>query len=141
MLPSVTCDRLRIHQSLRIPVERQLLLQLPDSVGSELSSWLLPIRSPLATLLPHAQLQGSEMAPTVLLMFLSNDADLESLPAMLRWGGAAPELPPLMPLLCKYFSAQTMTYCGLEQLQTVGIRFSVLVSDPLPSLKEGSEGI
>ena len=104
----------RIHQSLRIPPERQLLLQLPDVSPTGFSSWLIPVQSPLASLLPHAQLRGVEMMPTVLLMFLSNDADLESLPSMLSWQGG--KLPALMPLLCKYFSAETMTHCVLGVL-------------------------
>ncbi|CAL1142877.1 unnamed protein product, partial [Cladocopium goreaui] len=113
----------RIHQSLRIPPERQLLLQLPDVSLSGFTSWLVPVRSPLASLLPHAQLRGTEMIPTVLLMFLSNDADLESLPSMLQWpiepeaeAGVPRQLPPMMPLLCKYFNAETMTYCVLGVL-------------------------
>ena len=108
----------RIHQSLRIPPERQLLLQLPDVSRSGFSSWLVPVRSPLASLLPHAQLRGTEMIPTVLLMFLSNDADLESLPSMLQWpmehveteGGVPRQLPPMMPLLCTWQANQTVEF-------------------------------
>lgn len=107
----------RIHQSLRIPPERQLLLQLPDVSLSGFTSWLVPVRSPLASLLPHAQLRGTEMIPTVLLMFLSNDADLESLPSMLQWpiepeteAGVPRQLPPMMPLLCTWQTKQTVGF-------------------------------
>lgn len=108
----------RIHQSLRIPPERQLLLQLPDVSLSGFTSWLVPVRSPLASLLPHAQLRGTEMIPTVLLMFLSNDADLDSLPSMLQWpiepvetqAGVPRQLPPMMPLLCTWQTKQTVGF-------------------------------
>ena len=58
------------------------------------------------------------MIPTVLLMFLSNDADLESLPSMLQWpiepveteAGVPRQLPPMMPLLCTWQTKQTVGF-------------------------------
>ena len=127
----------RIHQSLRSPPERQLLLQLPDVSPSGFTSWLVPVRSPLASLLPHAQLRGTEMIPTVLLMFLSNDADLESLPSMLQWpmepmepvesaAGVPRQLLPMMPLLCNLQTKQTVSFypCQSEDFSTFKNRWN-----------------
>ena len=103
-----------VHRRLRIPVERQLLLQIADVSQAGFSPWLLPVQS-MANLQASAMCHGCSIMPTVLLMFLSNDADLESLPSMLQWVPGS-GLPQLIPLLCRYFSHETMNYTVLGVL-------------------------
>ena len=110
----------QVHQVLRIPTERQLLFQIPDS--SQGGSWLVPVQSPLSTLLPLAVVHGLSVVPTVLLMFQSNDADPATTASMLEWhaanknGEAEGELPCQMPILCRYFCRDTLSHYVLGVL-------------------------
>ena len=119
---SATLEDLKqqVHQSLRIPAERQLLFQIPDSSDSAApgcSSWLVPVQSPVSTLVPMAVAHGLPIAPTVLLMFQSNDADPASISSMMTWHATGPaELPDCVPMLCRYFSTNTLSHSILGVL-------------------------
>ena len=113
----------QVHQTLRIPAERQLLFQIPDCTPASGSScpWLVPVRSPLSTLLPLAVAHGMRIMPTVLLMFQSNDVDPASISSMLGWRVPEDDTtgegePDRIPLLCRYFQADTLSHSVLGVL-------------------------
>ena len=111
----------QVHQTLRIPAERQLLFQIPDCTPASGGScpWLVPVRSPLSTLLPLAAAHGMRVTPTVLLMFQSNDVDPASISSMLGWPVPEDDTsgePERIPLLCRYFQADTLSQSVLGVL-------------------------
>jgi len=90
-----------VHQSLKIPPSRQLLLHLPDRFSD--SQRLFPVQSPLRAL------AGAEGSVTLLLMFLPEP---DSVPPV----HSATPTPQHLPVLCKYFDRTTLRYLVLGVL-------------------------
>lgn len=82
----------QVHQSLRIPPQRQLLLHLPDKFPHTGGQQLFPVRAPLVAM------AGDGQSVTLLLLFSSEAAEAEAAHSTIVVDGARPPSSPLQVL-------------------------------------------
>lgn len=109
VLPRSTCYaelQERVHQSLKIPPDRQLLFHMPDDHADATEQRLFLVQDTSAVFAENESV-------TFLLMFAA-DPSIVSVDAPVTVStGTRISLPSRLPLICKYFERSTLRYMVL----------------------------